>query len=75
MTTYIIWDKENDDSFRPAYLALSGEKIQDRPQENAAQTHYMVGSSRVTPEQAATMAGWEGVTVHDGVPQDWVSAE
>jgi len=51
MTQFIIWPKVIDVKFRAAYLAKTGEKIQDNPHESEDGLSYMVGSSRVTQKQ------------------------
>ena len=51
MTHFITWHTTIDAKFRAAYLAKTGEKIQDNPQESEDGLSYMVGSSRVTQKQ------------------------
>ena len=48
---FITWPKTIDTKFRAAYLAKTGEKIQDTPLESEDGLSYMVGSSRVTEKQ------------------------
>ncbi len=51
MTHFITWPKTIDAKFRAAYLAKTGEKIQDNLMESEDDLYYMVGSSRVTQKQ------------------------
>ena len=48
MTQFIQWLKKDDVKFREAYLAKTGEKIQDIPLESEDGLSYMVGSWRVS---------------------------
>lgn len=51
MTYFIQWKKTIDAKFRAAYLAKTGEKIQDNPMESEDGLSYMIGSSRVSENQ------------------------
>lgn len=53
MTTFIIWNKTDDAAFRMRYLEVTGEAVQESPQES--ETQYMVGSSRITSEQLSAL--------------------
>lgn len=55
MIQYIMWPKTIDAKFRAAYLAKTGEKIQDDPMESEDGLSYMVGSSRVTEQQLSEL--------------------
>lgn len=70
MTTYIIWSKEIDETFRPDYLMVTGEQIQDDAQETK-DGKYFVGSSRVTPDHCALLskAYAEGVSFSNEAPE------
>ena len=52
---FIKWGAEIDDSFRARYFELVGESIQANPPELGGL--FIVGSSRVTDEQADQLAG------------------
>lgn len=56
-TTFIIYNKTDDTAFRARYEAVTGERIQASPAQNADGTQYMVGSSRITAAQLATLQG------------------
>jgi hypothetical protein len=53
MTTFVIWPHAIDGDFRPAYAEIVQELVQEQPLDNG--THYMLGSSRITPEQCSTI--------------------
>lgn len=55
MITFIIWNKLDDTAFRSRYFEITGEAVQDYPQEGM--TQYMIGSSRITQEQLETLQG------------------
>ena len=62
MTQYITWPKTIDTKFRAAYLAETGEKIQDNPLESEDGLSYMVGSSRVLQSQIDTLKADTNIT-------------
>lgn len=69
---FIRWKIEDDAGFRPAYLAETGESIQDNPPLNDAETHYMVGSSRCTLANAANLQMlFPDVEFMSDYPNDW----
>ena len=53
MTTYITWLKTGNDTFRASYLAAVGEDLGESPASDA--THYIAGSSRITPAQITAL--------------------
>ena len=83
MTQFITWPKTIDAKFRAAYLAKTGEKIQDNPLESEDGLSYMVGSSRVSQKQLdelkidtkITVKIDDIVTQKDTPPVGWVIKE
>lgn len=78
MTLYIKMPKNNPffNNFKADYLATTGEKIQDSPAENEQGTHYLVGSSRLTQEQADELVSRNpSVTIMNSWPNGWVTKE
>lgn len=75
MTIYVKIPKVDLASFKPAYLALVGETIQSQPLENTEETHYLVGSSRVTQAQIDSLVNdYPDVSyTSDNYPQGWVT--
>jgi hypothetical protein len=58
--------------FKNRYLELVGEKIQDHPNVNRQNTHYLVGSSRLTQGMANQLAAeFPMVTVTNQWPAAW----
>jgi len=51
MTQFIQWNKTIDAAFRAAYLAKTGEKIQNTPMDSEDGLTYLVGSDRATQAQ------------------------
>lgn len=75
MTTYIIWNKSYDAAFQAVYLDVTGESIQGNPQENDAQSHFVVGSSRITPAQMDVLLNnpeFLDLYIGEELPVDWV---
>lgn len=52
---FIIWPIDIDESFRNRYETIVGEEIQISPIINNAHDLYMVGSARITGEQASIL--------------------
>ncbi len=72
MTQFITWPKTIDAKFRAAYLAKTGEKIQDNPMESADGLSYMVGSSRVSEKQLDELKVDEDIITNKNVaPTGW----
>ena len=64
------------EDFKARYLELTGENIQDAPLTNEQETHYMVGSSRLTQEDADTLASeFPMVNITNSWPVGWVTKE
>lgn len=73
MTTYIIWPKTIDSAFRADYLAITGEAIQQDPQENEARDQFLAGSSRLTDGQILSLAtSYPEAVFSETIPSDWV---
>ena len=80
MTQFITWPKTIDEKFRAAYLAKTGEKIQDTPLESEDGLSYLVGSSRVSQEQLDELKADIAITIKpddikarkDSSPDGWV---
>lgn len=59
-------------AFKADYEALTGETIQDPPPENKLGTHYIIGSSRLTQEQADILVlDHPGITFSVTMPVGW----
>ena len=58
-----MWPKTIDAKFRAAYLARTGEKIQDLPPESEDGHSYMVGSSRVLQSQIDELKADTNITI------------
>lgn len=72
---YIVWYKNYDTAFRSAYFAATGEKIQASPRQDQEGARFLVGSSRITDEQAQTllaMPEFPGLYIGGAAPGDWV---
>ena len=54
MTLYIQWSVAIDADFRPRYLEITGEAIQEYPREFNGT--YVVGTSRATPDHVAVLS-------------------
>lgn len=80
MTQFITWPKTIDTKFRAAYLAKTGEKIQDTPLESEDGLSYMVGSSRCTDQHLSELKVDTEITAKaddiktnkDAYPDGWV---
>lgn len=73
MTTY-IQIPQTEITFATRYLELTGETVQTTPLENMAQTHYLVGSSRVTQEQITTLEiEFPDIITTNEFPSLWVT--
>ena len=73
MTKYIKIPKNNPhlDTFKDDYVSTVGEKIQDNPLENEQGTHYLVGSSRLTQEQADGLVSRNPSVTIGAMPAGW----
>lgn len=61
------------EDFKARYLELTGEKVQDNPLVNLQQTHYLVGSSRLTQAIADQLVSeFPPVTITNVWPAGWV---
>lgn len=67
MTTFIAWGHDIDAAFRARYLEITGEAVQDFPENSG--THYLIGSSRVTQEHMDILH--EEFYIHAGGRPDW----
>lgn len=64
------------DSFKARYLELTGEKVQDNPLTNEQETHYLVGSWRLTQTLADQLTTeFPMVTIVNAFPMGWVTKE
>ena len=62
------------EDFKARYLELTGEKIQNDPLENDQETHYLVGSSRLTQEIADQLISeFPMVTIANAIPTGWIT--
>jgi len=62
MTTFVTWHKRDDKALRKRYKEVTGEDIQEYPEEIMGD-EYRVGSSRITQEQADILgAEFEGLS-------------
>jgi hypothetical protein len=74
MTVYVIWPKAIDTAFREFYPTVAnGEVIQEAPAET--ETHYMVGSARLTNHGIMALSSefGDGVTFPEDFPSEFVS--
>lgn len=72
-TTHIIWPKHIDQSFRQAYLDMTGELIRKPTRQNMAESHNLIGSLRVLPEHVKQLkAQFPDIDIHENMPSDWV---
>ncbi len=74
-TIYIKWPIAKDEQFRAKYHSITGEGIQTSPATNIEQTHYLVGSSRITQLQVFTLRALfplSGIFFGNSVPNSWV---
>jgi len=79
MTQYIKMPQADESGysfigFKARYLELSGEKVQNVPAENDTQSHYLVGSSRLSQGDTDTLVAefpMVSATV-DAFPGGWV---
>jgi len=62
MNIKIRWPKKDDAKFRPAYLAVTGEHIQETPEESEDGLSYMVGTWRATDEQLTELKADRAIT-------------
>lgn len=76
MTQFITWPKTINTKFRTAYLAKTGEKIQDTPLESEDGLSYMVGSSRVSENQLDELKIDADIDTNKNIPPvNWVSKQ
>ena len=74
MTLYLTWPISSDSAEkRQSYADLTGEYIQDNPQINEEESHYMVGSSRCGGLTESLRA--LGFDVFNDVPDWWEDKE
>jgi hypothetical protein len=66
MITFVTWHKDVDAAFRAFYptVALEGETVQDEPQ--AIDTHYTIGTSRMTAQSMMALVAEFGDSVTFG---------
>jgi len=63
-------------AFKDDYLVTTGEKIQNTPIANEQDTHYLVGSSRLSQEDAnALISRHHGITIAKTIPAGWKNRE
>lgn len=61
-------------AFKARYLELTGEKIQGNPLVNDVETHYLVGSSRLTQEIADKLTSeFPLVNIAKTMPAGWIT--
>ena len=76
MTQFITWSKSIDIKFRAAYIAKTGEKIQDIPLESEDGLSYMVGSSRVSENHLDELKVDVEINTNKNTPPvNWVSKQ
>lgn len=64
------------DAFKMRYLELTGEAIQDVPLENIQETHYVVGSSRLSQAIADQLVlEFPAVTIGQDMPAGWTTKQ
>lgn len=64
------------EAFKARYLELTGEGIQKYPRTNTQETHYLVGSSRLTQEITDQLVSeFPMVQIADKIPVGWVDKE
>jgi hypothetical protein len=73
---FIKWDKANDAAFRSAYNStVANEDLGTEIRENSAETHYLIGSSRVSASEQTTLendTNFDAVFSTDTEPVGWV---
>jgi len=76
MTLFIRIPVDELETFSEKYLKETSEKIQDNPPINEAETHYLVGSGRLTQEQADGLVSRNpSVRITNSWPAGWVKKE
>lgn len=74
MTTYILIPCAAMSAFRPRYLEITGETVQDDPPTDGVS--FLIGSSRVTPGQADILtAEFPEISVFPNAPPPFVPLE
>ena len=73
---YIQTPTSGFDGFKDDYLEETGEAIQSTPLMNTEETHYLIGSSRITQDNFnALVEVHTDISISDDVPDDWVTKE
>lgn len=78
MKRFIKWLKSEDSEFRTDYRTLVGENIGANIRENQEQTHYLIGSSRISAQNETDLVNapynytveFENTRDSDGLPKD-----
>lgn len=70
----IVWEKVNN-GFADDYFLEVNERIQSNPIENKEGTHYMVGSSRITPNNILELGKTHLFYADNGKPEWWNDRE
>jgi len=68
---YIVWKKE-DSTFVVDYYLETAERIQDNPITNADETHFSVGSSRVSQDALDILSLSHDIYYGEAMPEWWV---
>jgi len=64
------------EQFKDDYLSTTGETLQGIPLENKQETHYMIGSSRITNSQFdALKDDYPTISKTNNWPAGWVTKE
>ena len=61
--------------FKADYKATTGENIQNNPPINEEETHYLVGSSKLTQEQADGLVERNPSVTIGSYPVGWVTKD
>ena len=76
MTIYIKIPSKSPfdiDAFKARYLELTNEHIQNNPPQNEQETHYLVGSSKLTQKVANQLSvEFPLVSNSKNIPDSWV---
>ena len=64
------------EDFKVRYLELTEESIQSTPLTNEQETHYLVGSSRLTQEISDQLTSeFPPVSIANTIPVGWITKE
>lgn len=72
---FVKWDKANDAAFKSSYdSTVAAENIGNSIRENVEETHYLVGSSRITAAEQTALennVNFDATFSDDTEPVGW----